>query len=109
MMPEISSIYLNAREYPDANWRIMQVHSVGPLSRDDLETVVRQKEAKAADYEACDAHWLLIVVDGINAAQEQEIRIDGFSLASSRFERIIVFHTFGYILDIGNTTTGRAV
>jgi hypothetical protein len=97
-MPEIKSLYLNSIEYADARWRIMQSHKVGIISKDTLEKIVREKEVKAAEYQACDAFWLLIVVDGMNAAQEQEIRIDTPYTRSNVFEQILVYHTFGYIV-----------
>lgn len=97
-MPEIWSICVNAKEYSDAKWRIMQVHTVELMSKDDLEAIVREKEAKSAEYEVCDAYWLLVVVDAMDAAQEQEVRIDDPHVSSAVFERVIVFHTFGHIV-----------
>lgn len=99
-MPELWSIYLNAHEYIDAEWRVTQVHTFGLMSKDDLKAIVKEKESKAAQYEACDAYWLLLVVDGIDAAQEQEIRINDLAVGSSVFEKIIVFHTFGHFVEI---------
>jgi hypothetical protein len=98
-MPEVASIYLNAREYPDAKWQVKQVHRVDLTSKEDLETIVREKESKIADYEPCDAYWLLVVVDGMDAAQEQEIRTDEPHVSSAVFERIIIFHTFGHLIE----------
>lgn len=100
VVAEIASIYLNAREYADAKWRIMQAHRVGLTCKDDLEAIVREKESKAADYKACDAFWLLIVVDGMNPAQEQEIRIDNPHVHSDVFERIFLYHTFGHVVAV---------
>lgn len=102
-MPELWSIYFNPREYADAQWRIMQVHTVGLMSNGALEMIVREKESKVKQYEACDAYWLLLVVDGIDAAQEQEIRIDDLDVDSSVFEKIIIFHTFGHFVEIATT------
>jgi hypothetical protein len=99
-MPELWSIYVNAREYDDAKWRVIQVHKIELMSKNDLEVIVREKESKSEHYEVCDAYWLLVVVDGIDAAQEQEIRIDGSCIASNVFEKIIVFHTFGHFVEI---------
>jgi len=61
--------------------------------------VEQLQESKSAKYESCDAYWLLVVVDGIDSAQEQEIRIDP-RINSCVFEKIIVFHTFGYIVEV---------
>ena len=49
---------------------------MGLMSEAALEAIVREKEAKAAEYNPCGAYWLLVVVDWIDPAQEQEIRID---------------------------------
>ncbi len=99
-MPELSFIYRGEKECADAKWRIAQVHRVGLTSKESLESIVREKESKAAQYEACDDYWLLVVVDGMDAAQEQEIRIDDLHVDSSVFEKIIVFHTLGEIREI---------
>jgi hypothetical protein len=90
-MPEISFVYLNAREYPDASWRVIGAYSVLPMSSTDLEGIVREKEAKSEQYEHRDAYWLLVVVDAMDAAQEQEIRIDGLNIASEIFEKVIIY------------------
>jgi hypothetical protein len=96
-MPEVASIYVNSKEYPDAKWRITQVHTFGLTSKDDLEAIVRDKESKVAGYEICDALWLLIVVDGINAAQEQQTRND-LRIRSNVFDRIFLYHTAGSVV-----------
>ena len=75
-IPEVSFIYFNAQEYVDAKWCAGGVHTVGLMSEAALEAIVQEKEAKAAEYNPCDAYWLLVVVDWIDPAQEQEIRID---------------------------------
>jgi hypothetical protein len=100
-MPELSSVYLNAREYPDAKWHVMQVYSVENMSAEAVETIVRDKEKKSAEYKPCQAYWLLIVVDWIDPAQEQEIRIDGLALTSDVFEKIIVYKpNFEHVVEI---------
>jgi hypothetical protein len=91
VMPEISSVYLNTRVYPDAEWRIIGSYGVGLMSQPDLESIVRNKEARSAQYDKRDAYWLLVVVDPMDPAQEQEIRVDRFSVASDVFEKIVVY------------------
>jgi hypothetical protein len=90
-MPEISSVHLNTREYPDAKWRLIGSYTVDLMSQAGLEGIVREKEARSAQYHARDAYWLLVVVEPMDAAQEQEIRIDGLSVASPVFDKIIVY------------------
>lgn len=74
-----------------AQWKVTQAHSFGLMSVKRLEDIVRAKEVKAQDYAECNAYWLLVVVEFIDAAQEQEIRVDGISLVSDVFERVIVY------------------
>jgi hypothetical protein len=100
-IPELSFVYLNARGYTDARWRIVQVYNVPVMSKDRLLDIVRSKERRANKYEKCDAYWLLVVVDFMNCAQDQEIRIDGFDkIQTDVFEKIIVYKTlFGHVLE----------
>lgn len=100
-IPELSFVYLNAIGYTDARWRVM--HSTGAqlMSRDRLLDIVRSKERRANKYEKCDAYWLLVVVDFMDSAQDQEIRIDGFDkIQTDVFEKVIVYKTlFGHVLE----------
>jgi len=88
---EVSFVYLNSKEYDDAKWSVTQVHEVDLMSATGLAEIVREKEAKAAEYARCDAYWLLIVVDWTDPGQEQEISAQGIKVASNVFERIIVY------------------
>jgi hypothetical protein len=91
-MPEITSIWLNSREWPDATWaRPGQVHSYEEMSAARLQAIVAEKESKAANYTSCDAYWLLIVVDFADPAQDQEITTTGLKLSSDVFEKIIIY------------------
>ncbi len=70
------------------------------MAVDGLEAIVREKETKSNEYEQCDAYWLLVVVDGMDAAQEQEIRIDDPYVTSSVFEKIIIYEPlFGHVVE----------
>lgn len=75
-------------------WKLGQGHSFGLMSVDRLREIVRQKEAKVRGYSGCDEYWLLVVVDFINAAQEQEIRVDGLVIESDVFRRIIIYKPY---------------
>ena len=101
-IPEVSFIYFNAQECVDAKWCAGGVHTVGLMSEAALEAIVREKEAKAAEYNPCGAYWLLVVVDWIDPAQEQEIRIDnGLSVPSNVFEKIIIYKpNFQHIIEV---------
>ncbi|HUI77515.1 MAG TPA: hypothetical protein VLY24_06350 [Bryobacteraceae bacterium] len=74
-----------------ARWNVVQSHSFGLMSITRLNEIISEKEKKAQRYAQCDAYWLLIVVDFIDPAQEQEIRIDGLTVRSNMFRRIIIY------------------
>jgi hypothetical protein len=101
-IPEVYFVYLNANEYEDAKWRVVQVYKVPRMSRNRLTEIVREKEIQSRTYKKCDAYWLVVVVDFINAAQDQEIQIDNFEkIESNVFEKIIVYKTlFGHVLEV---------
>lgn len=105
-VPELKSLYLNAREWESATWRLAQVFSVPVISIDSLKTIIASKEAKAKSYRMCDAYWLLIIVDFMDRAQDQEIFSERLENISSRiFERIILYKTvFGHVVELGART-----
>ena len=99
-IPELRSIGVNSKEYKDPKWHILESHAPNLMSKEKLEAIVREKEDKAKQYENCDALWLLITMDPINSAQEQEIRVDDIYIYSQIFERVIVFDTLnGHIIE----------
>ena len=74
-----------------------------------LNEIISEKEAKAQRYAPCDVYWLLIVVDFIDAAQEQEIRIDGLTVRSDMFQKIIIYKTgFEHIVELEPQKTRQA-
>lgn len=91
-VPQINFIYYNPCEYRDARWRVTQSFSVPTLSIERVAELVAAKERLLPQYERCDAYWLLLVVDFMNPAQDQEI---GWPLAEpaldTRFERVILY------------------
>jgi hypothetical protein len=93
-MPEVWSVWLHSKEELGVKWRLLGAHSPRLMDKGDLEARVRDKEAKSREYKQCDAHWLLVVVDGMDAAQEQEIRIGDTLVQSNVFEKIIVYEPF---------------
>ncbi len=99
--PELSFVYLNAKEYEDPKWRVVQCYSGQLMSMEKLRAIVSAKEAQSKCYRHCDAYWLVVVVDFIDRAQDQEVQIDGFEkIASTGFERVIVYKThFGHVLE----------
>jgi hypothetical protein len=100
-MPEIASVYLNARDYADATWRLNGAYHVEWMSIAGLEAIVREKEGKSGEYEPCDSYLLLVVVEGMDAAQEQEIRVDGLKIPSDVFEKIFVYKPgFEHVIEV---------
>jgi hypothetical protein len=88
----IRSIYLNANEYPDAKWRLMQGFSVPDLSVNRLREIVVEKSAKLPGYQACDQYWLLVVVDLIDSAQDQRLNWpSGLALGASPYEKVLIY------------------
>jgi len=100
-IPELSFVYLNAKEYEDPKWRVVQCYSGQLMSVEKLRTIVSAKEAQSEFYEQCDAYWLIVVVDFIDRAQDQEIQINSIEkIDSSVFEKVIVYKThFGHVLE----------
>jgi hypothetical protein len=100
-IPELACVWLNAKDYDDAKWRIAQVYDVPIMSLPDLKAIIDEKELKATQYKACDAYWLLVIVDFIDAAQDQEIPDDVFkNLQSPVFEKVLLYKPqFGQIVE----------
>ncbi len=71
------------------------------MSVEKLRAIVKDKEDQSGGYQHCDAYWLIVVVDFIDRAQDQEIQIDNFEkIASTVFEKVIVYKThFGHVLE----------
>jgi hypothetical protein len=91
-MPEVWFIYHNPVEYPDAVWRAPQVYTVPNLSLSRVAAVAAAKHDKLHAYEPCDAFWLLLVIDFIDRAQDQDIQWpDPDFRISSPFESIILY------------------
>ena len=91
-IPEVCFVYHNPVEYADALWRASQVHTVPSLSLCRVAAIAAAKHDRRHAYEQCDAFWLLLVVDFIDPAQDQDIQwSDPEFCFSSPFERIIVY------------------
>jgi hypothetical protein len=60
------------------------------MSTQRLAEIVQEKENKARAYASCDAYWLLVIINFIDPAQEQEIRREeGLAIASGVFQKVI--------------------
>ena len=105
-IPELSFAYLLANENYVPRWRVSQLHSTPIMSLALLKEIIEAKEEKSKYYRRCDAYWLLVVVDFVDPAQDQEIQIQGFDTVGSEvFEKVLVYKTyFGHVLEINRTT-----
>jgi hypothetical protein len=85
-------LYQNGEHYADAKWKCIQVYSTPMLDTQRLEEVVSEKARKSAQYSPCDAYWLLVAVDFMDRAQDQEVILPhGFRLSPNPFERVYVY------------------
>lgn len=99
-IPELSFVYLNSNLYSDPKWKTCQLYDGQIMSVPRLEEILREKEKKAKNYSKCDAYWLLVVIDFINPAMDQEIPDEGVELRSDVYEKIIVYKTaFEHVLE----------
>jgi len=94
-IPQLSFVYLNAREYADSRWRVSQGYAVPRTPVNRLAEIIRSKETKLRGYRRCDAFWLLLVVDFIDRAQDQLLPAQKMdTINSTVFERILVYKTY---------------
>lgn len=102
-IPEIDFLYVNSIEYDKPKWQIYQVYQGQTMSINNLIKKIKEKEIKAEDYQKCDEYWLLVIVDFIDRAQDQEIRIEGINdIKSNIYKNIIIYKTaFDHIVLIG--------
>lgn len=92
--PEVGFLYHNGMDYPNSHWRVQQSYDVPALSVDRVKAIVKEKNEKLSGYVECDAHWLLLIVDFWDPAQDQDIRWPaGESVGRTRFERILIYKT----------------
>lgn len=91
-VPELRFLYHNEQEYADAKWRSVQGHRVPSLSLERLSEIVSDKTKKLQAYQKCDVYWLLLVVDFMDFAQDQELNWPtGVVFDKSPFERILLY------------------
>jgi hypothetical protein len=92
-IPEISFLYINKELSNDHRWMLFYSGTVPTMSISRLVEIIKEKERKVKKYRKCDAYWLLVVIDFINPAMDQEIQIEGVELKSDIFENIILYKT----------------
>lgn len=93
-IPELEWVYWSGREYPDAKWRVTRSYAVPSLTLPRIEKTIAEKTERAKKYLACDAYWLLMVVNFWNPASDQDISWPkGATVRAGAFERIFLYRT----------------
>jgi hypothetical protein len=91
-VPQLNFVYYNPVEYPDARWRVSQMFSGVNLSVDRVAQLVATKELRLAEYNQCDVYWLLLIVDFMDSAQDQEIVWpEEVAPLKTTYERVIIY------------------
>ena len=72
------------------------------LSIERVKEVVTDKVSKLAEYQACDQYWLLIVIDFMDAAQDQHIEWPAQALlGQTPFEKVLLYKPqFRYVIEV---------
>ncbi|WP_137939137.1 hypothetical protein [Chitinivorax sp. B] len=101
-IPQLRCVYYNATEYLDPTWRLVQGYDACPLSVNHIHEVVNAKSQKAKAYLPCDVYWLLLVIDFMDSAQDQELWWPvGARIGESPFERILLYKPqFAQVIDV---------
>lgn len=93
-IPELTWMYWNGREYPDSKWRITQSYATPMLALPRIEKAIAEKTELAKKYLACDAYWLLFVINFWNPASDQDIAWPENAIVhAGAFERILLYRT----------------
>jgi hypothetical protein len=94
-IPELEFVYLNANSYEGSRWRVQQIYRSETMSRDRLVKIIKDKEGKVNKYKNCDKYWLLIIVEFMDPAQDQEISTKNFrKIETEAFEKVLVYKTY---------------
>ena len=90
--PEIYSVYRSPKEYTDAKWETTQFYNGKVLQATRVREIVQQKNEKISQYRPCQSYWLLLIVDHMDFAQDQEIDWpESESPIECKFEKVIVY------------------
>lgn len=88
---------LNISPLEEVQVRLSEVYETKPISASDVDTLIRQKEGKIADYRknsGINRQWLLIIQEGSSAESSFEIKPELMPQRRFDFDRIILFDTF---------------
>lgn len=90
--PEIHSIYRSPKEYSDAKWQTLQVYEGKDIQPSRVREIVQKKDALISKYIHCDSYWLLLIVDFMDSAQDQEIDWPaGEPPLKCKYEKVIIY------------------
>jgi hypothetical protein len=93
-VPEIGFLHIHEQPYDDGKWRLNSGGRVELMSPNQLIEIIKDKTSKAKEYKPCDAYWLLVVVEFMDLAQDQEIRIDNIgAIDCGVFEKVFIYKT----------------
>lgn len=96
-VPELAYAYLNAVEYSDAKWRQAQPHTVPSLHHKRVRELAASKDLLLPGYVKCDQYWLLLVVDYMDPALDQEIAWGVSEEAvTTQFDRLLIYRTLSH-------------
>lgn len=98
-------VYNSGIEYADAKWRNTQSFTVPTVNPERIRAIVDDKTKKVEDYARCDEFWLLLIVDFMDRAQDQELTLpQDFCLAKGTFERVLLYKPqFAQIVEVPST------
>lgn len=90
--PEIYSVHRSQKQYPDAKWQTSQVFDGKDLHITRVREIVQKKNEKISGYIHCDSYWLLLIVDFMDSAQDQEIEwpTDEAPI-ECKYEKVIIY------------------
>lgn len=89
---ELHRIYLSGKEHENAQWWPVHSHTVPKLSAARVRELIEKKTVKVCGYQPCDAYWLLLIVDFMDLAQDQElVWPPNERIENSPFEKVILF------------------
>lgn len=90
--PQVGLIYHHTQVHEDAKWWVQQYYTVPSLAVERVAQIVSIKNDKLQGYETCDTYWLLLVVDLMNRAQDQDISWPLLANpVHTRFQRVIIY------------------
>jgi hypothetical protein len=91
---ELQSVYLYDKLFNDSTWRPLQVYNIPNIDPKRLQDIICGKEIKFAHYQQFDQMWLLIVIDFMNMAQDQNIvDFERDLITVSKFDKVFLFKT----------------